>query len=254
MKQCRFCGQEFSPKPFQQSCLECQKPRQCQWCKKEFSAQRPSSKQRFCSRSCRAKWNISQPEYRAKFYTEKRADAIGRAKTKWFSERPEECEAFATRMANLSPEQKALAHAKQSASLKAMGWKPPVRGGNGHGPTRAEQRLKDLFPQGIWNYCVKTGKWNGSGYPPVYKVDVGFPGIKLAIEADGQTHNSPFRRAKDAKKTAYLEGLGWTVLRFSNAMILNSTPIVQASIESIICKLTATRPIPSTVSLSITVA
>ena len=68
---------------------------------------------------------------------------------------------------------------------KALGHKPPIRGGNGTGPTTAELvLLKEFSLEAINNYPIKTGMKSGSGYPTCYKVDLGFPLLKLAVEAD----------------------------------------------------------------------
>lgn len=132
-----------------------------------------------------------------------------------------------------------------SAAHKASGLRPKVKGGNGTGPTKAEWQLMRMFPEAIWNYGIKTGKSNGSGYPPVYKVDIGFPEIKLAVEADGACHsNGDGRKDKDRKKEAFLAGLGWRVLRFSNKQILDfqSQVKILADVQSIICRLKAAQP------------
>ena len=57
------------------------------------------------------------------------------------------------------------------------------------------------------------------GYPTCYKVDCGNRRLRIAIEADGLSHN--YRRELDAKKDAKLASLGWTVLRFSNQQIVD---------------------------------
>lgn len=132
---------------------------------------------------------------------------------------------------------------KVSRLLKEMGHSPKVRGGNGTGPTKAEWQLIRMFPDGKWNYGINTGKWNGSGYPPCYKVDLAFPEIKLAIEADGSSHgNWDNRKQKDQKKDNFLKGLGWTVLRYTNRMILGLPFSVAEDIQSIISKLRAIPP------------
>jgi very-short-patch-repair endonuclease len=134
---------------------------------------------------------------------------------------------------------------KASKRLKEIGWKPPVRGGNGCGPTKAEKMLISILPQElIWNYGIKTGKWNGSGYPPVYKVDIAIPEIRLAIEADGNSHCSFSQKRKDLKKDQFLEGLGWTVVRLSNKRILNESQAVKKVLLSIIYTLKLTTAIP----------
>ena len=47
-------------------------------------------------------------------------------------------------------------------------------------------------------------------------MDLGIPEVRLAIEVDGKTHKSRKWRFLDRRKTAVLNFLGWTVLRFWN--------------------------------------
>jgi very-short-patch-repair endonuclease len=49
-----------------------------------------------------------------------------------------------------------------------------------------------------------------------YIVDFAFLDVKLAVEIDGSSHDSPAAKAKDAHRTAWLEKQGWTVIRFGN--------------------------------------
>lgn len=122
--------------------------------------------------------------------------------------------------------------AQISAKLKAAGHRPKARGGNGRPPTPAEMVLAFLLtPLGfVMQPAIPTKMGKGSGYPPAYKPDAGHWTLKVAIEADGPSHSS--RRHLDAKKDACLSGLGWTVLRFSNAQILEDPATVLASITS----------------------
>ena len=53
---------------------------------------------------------------------------------------------------------------------------------------------------------------------------------KLVIEVDGIGHAEPEEIARDAKRTAYLEKLGWRVIRFMNAEIFDETDAVVESI------------------------
>lgn len=55
-----------------------------------------------------------------------------------------------------------------------------------------------------------------------YIIDIYCSAAKLAIELDGGQHNSEEGKAKDAERTAYLEQLGITVLRFWNHEVLNN--------------------------------
>jgi len=113
---------------------------------------------------------------------------------------------------------------RMSATLRAIGHKPPMRGGNGSGMTEPQRALLGALGHG-WEpeFAVKTKKPRGSGFPPVYKVDIANPTAMVAIEVDGFSHTSLDRKARDAKKTALLESLGWTVLRFSNAEAMGNT-------------------------------
>jgi len=49
-----------------------------------------------------------------------------------------------------------------------------------------------------------------------YIVDFACPCRKLIVELDGSQHASPDVSASDALRTAKLEALGWTILRFWN--------------------------------------
>lgn len=184
---------------------------------------------------------LTDPDYRRKFYTQRRVTRIQRSRNKTLSN-PDRREAFLMALSlsakrwhrSLTPQEKAARAAHTSALLKARGHKPPVRGGNGHPPTKPEEVLLKMFPQARWNYGIKTGKWNGSGIPPVYKVDLGFPEHHLAVEADGASHCLLKRQKQDRKKNRFLRGLGWTVLRFTNRKILQRPQEVREAIESII--------------------
>ena len=45
---------------------------------------------------------------------------------------------------------------------------------------------------------------------------------KLVIEIDGATHSSEGEIARDARRTEFLEGLGYRVVRFSNAQVFEN--------------------------------
>ena len=45
---------------------------------------------------------------------------------------------------------------------------------------------------------------------------------KLVIEIDGATHSSEEEIARDARRTTFLEGLGYRVLRFSNEQVFEN--------------------------------
>lgn len=53
---------------------------------------------------------------------------------------------------------------------------------------------------------------------------------KLVVEVDGIGHAEPHENSRDAKRTAYLESLGWRVIRFMNVEVFDE---IDAVVESI---------------------
>jgi hypothetical protein len=105
-------------------------------------------------------------------------------------------------------------------TLRAMGHGPKVRGGNGKGLSRAEAMLLEAMgPEWSAHHAVRTRMPRGSGYPPCYKLDLAHVQTMVAVEVDGESHSSLARRAQDQKKTDFLNGLGWIVLRVSNRQV-----------------------------------
>jgi very-short-patch-repair endonuclease len=50
-----------------------------------------------------------------------------------------------------------------------------------------------------------------------YIADFACIASRLIVEVDGATHSTPEELAHDARRTRYLEDLGWTVIRVSNS-------------------------------------
>lgn len=127
---------------------------------------------------------------------------------------------------------------RMRATLLRLNHQPKVRGGNGRPATDAEQMLVEVLgPLGFSEQTiVPTRKARGSGYPSHYKIDCGNAALKIGVEADGRSHDCPSRRGQDAKKDAFLTGIGWTVLRFTNAEILGSPMNVLTMVLSIILR------------------
>ncbi len=119
--------------------------------------------------------------------------------------------------------------AKLSATMKRIGKRPPVRGGNGTGLSPCERLLAEA-----------------TGLPSHFKLDLADPTIKLAIEVDGNTHYGD-RKAADARKTAFLAGRGWTVLRFTNAQVREDLAGCAATVASTTSRLKGTTPTSPTV-------
>lgn len=127
------------------------------------------------------------------------------------------------RMKAKNPMRDESTRARMGATLRAIGHRPAVRGGNGTPLPAAQsamlQALKPLSP--VAEFVVRTGMWRGrEGLPNHFKIDIALPSMKVAVEIDGGSHASNHRKAQDAKKTAYLSASGWTVLRFSNRDVM----------------------------------
>lgn len=132
---------------------------------------------------------------------------------------------------------------RMSQALRAIGHRPVKRGGNGRPPTIPEGMLYLLLKDEgyVLNAAVRTGLGRGSGYPNHYKPDLAHLGLKISIEADGNTHNGK-RKVLDAKKDRFLAGLGWTTLRFTNDEIVSDPVRVWETIASITSRLRAFTP------------
>lgn len=90
-------------------------------------------------------------------------------------------------------------------------------------PTRVGSRnAQQTFRETDWptEVVVKTQMPRGLGYPTHYKIDIAHTTLQIAIEVDGGSHRSLLGLQRDAKKTAFLHGVGWTVLRFSNREVM----------------------------------
>ena len=120
-----------------------------------------------------------------------------------------------------NPMSDAGARTKVRTSLIRRSHRPRVRGGNGR-PLPVPQRmmLEALGAGWVAEYIVPTRMPRSDGWPTHYKLDLGDPQRRLAIEIDGHCHASPSRREQDRRKTAFLAANGWCVLRITNARAL----------------------------------
>lgn len=136
------------------------------------------------------------------------------------------------RMTNRNPMRRADVRARVSDTLRSINHKPPVQGGNGKEPPKAEQALmRMLEPFGfVHQHPISTGLKREHGYPTCYKPDAAHPQLKIAVEADGRSHKALARRAQDVKKDTFLQCNGWTVLRFTNREILEEPMTVMFTI------------------------
>ena len=143
---------------------------------------------------------------------------------------------YASEMMRISnPMQKESVRKKVSATLKRIGHKPKIQGGNGKElPVAHLQLAKALQSQDsawIIEYAYPTKQDRQSGYPTCYKIDIAHPRMTIAVEVDGFSHLAFKRREQDAKKTQFLNGDGWTVLRFTNAEVTEDLNLVMSTIS-----------------------
>ena len=189
-------------------CKICQKPVDLSKKPRETARQSRLRGYAFCSRDCAQK---SQ-------WTEER-----RKKASEQMKEQNKTEAFIKQRQSMktnNPMSRPEIREKVSKTLKERGHRPPVRGGNGTGLTEPQKMLMDALTEleTIAEYVVPTKK-RQEGYPTCYKIDVAIPNKMVAIEIDGNSHCSLKRQEQDKKKTDFLNGLGWKVLRFKNKQV-----------------------------------
>lgn len=121
-----------------------------------------------------------------------------------------------------NPMHNASSRQKMRATLKRIGHKPPVVGGNGRDLTVPQQALLDILGDGwIAEHPIATGKGHRNGvYPNAYKADLACPEEMIVVEVDGASHGTLARQAGDKKRDALLAQLGWKVFRVSNSRAL----------------------------------
>ncbi len=107
---------------------------------------------------------------------------------------------------------------KMKDTLRRIGHKPKVRGGNGTGLVNSQKILSNALN---WKteFAVATKMPRDSGYPTCYKLDLAHPELKIGIEIDGNSHRLLDRKCQDLIKVKFLKSMGWTILRYSNKQI-----------------------------------
>jgi len=128
------------------------------------------------------------------------------------------------RMTKKNPMHNLDTRQKVSNTLKKIGHKPIIQGGDGRGNTLPQQLLYDelikINESFVCEYVFRTKDFNSEKiYPNHYKIDIGSKELMLAIEVDGNTHNTTKIKECDRKKTELLVSQGWKVLRLSNSQI-----------------------------------
>ena len=126
-----------------------------------------------------------------------------------------------------NPSHRSDVRAKISSSLKEIGHKPRIRGGNGKGPSEPQMMLHKALGEG-WAMEFVQNVWQGKkieGVPNHLKIDIANPNLMLAIEVDGGSHGTLKRQEQDRRKEVILASFGWTVFRVSNAKAMSLSTI-----------------------------
>jgi hypothetical protein len=117
---------------------------------------------------------------------------------------------------------------------------PPIRGGNGAGPTLAQSVLHEALGAGwTMEHIVTTypATWT-SGLPYHYKIDIANVDEMIAVEVDGESHRGA-RRDQDRRKDEFLRSRGWKVVRVPNRDAIQKTEAVAARILESECPIGA---------------
>lgn len=191
----------------------------CAWCAKPFTTS--IHDQRFCGRSCSAKWRMRQAEIIAKVHAPEVAAKRGEKRSAWLASGNPKAQREIERIRDLRPASRPDVREKISRQLRASGCEPQERGGNGCGMTDAQQGMLAVLGSGwIAEHAISLGP-RQAGYPTNYKLDLANTAMRIGIEVDGKSHYAEIKKAQDEKKADKLASLGWIVLRFWNWNVLS---------------------------------
>jgi hypothetical protein len=149
----------------------------------------------------------------------------------------------AARMRRCNPMHDPVTRSKVSIRLREICHKPPIRGGNGTGITEPQRVLFEALGGSNNGWFTEHVVCTAKGMQPNhFKIDIACPDSMIAIEVDGRSHSALNRQVSDVRKTKFLVGLGWTVLRFSNREVMADT----AACAQIVLKSMGSPQLPST--------
>lgn len=191
-KVCPQCGKTFFLKPMGQS----------------------SIKQKFCSQLCKVRYYYRDPEVRAMHGAKIQERLKEKGVWAWSGKKNP---GLAERMRKNNPMHNP--EVREVVKRKLKGRTFLSRGGNGKLTKQQISLCQALgLPETAMECSISTtkAKPHFQSLPPAYKVDIGIPDVKLAIEVDGNTHKTKKWKFLDRRKTAVLNFLGWSVLRFWN--------------------------------------
>lgn len=134
-----------------------------------------------------------------------------------------------------NPMKRPAVREKVSKTLKEIGWKPKIRGGNGM-LTKPQIALAARLGWPV-EYPVLTAAVHTAH---CLKLDIANPDLKIGIEVDGGSHCALRIRKQDREKERVLSELGWTVLRFSNKQVMEHLEDCVQTVLSTTSRLTKT--------------
>ena len=99
---------------------------------------------------------------------------------------------------------------------------------------KKNRREMTLAEQVMWNYLRALQGFHFRRQHPIGDYIADFVCLKknLVIEIDGGYHNQPNQQQNDEGRTAELERLGYSVIRFTNDAVLSDIQNVMQTIES----------------------
>lgn len=207
-------------------CIECnhhRKTKTCVICKSNFQVKyHPTNGAATCSELCRSTL-VSQKLGGRQAWTQNRIEAciVGLKKSR--KERPDFYKQIALncseRMKNNNPASKEETREKISKAMQGKTFL--ARGGNGK-LTEPQLLLQSLTGLELEYPIGTSGVIGFQSLPKCYRVDLASVKVKLAVEVDGDSHNTKLQKWIDKRKTAILEFLGWKVLRVSNKEVISS--------------------------------
>jgi very-short-patch-repair endonuclease len=169
---------------------------------------------------------MSQDQYKRHFTPEERAAASKRfSELRQTAEFQENLQAYYNSERNpfKDPEQAEAVRAKAHVAMRANGYSM-LNGGNGK-PLPLPQQMLALALGWKTEFAVSTGA-RIQGRPTNYKIDIAEPALMIGIEIDGQSHLSKDRKEQDQRKDAFLQEMGWTILRVTNREVLENVGCV----------------------------
>ena len=119
---------------------------------------------------------------------------------------------------------------KVSSTLRQIGHKPKIHGGNGRPLTIPQEEIAKILGKiAETEYpIITTEKQRANGASHCYKMDVAIPYLRLAIQLDGAGHSTKKVREADKRIRVWMAELGWSVLHISNSKALELCSICKS--------------------------